>query len=143
MKRSVTRQSAYVLAGFIAIIALSGVVSAQDTSAPQNTQGTQNLAIPGPLMDAWNYAIDLGNQLITKLPKYSLINEKNASETIQQGVKSFNYNSLNDLFSGMATWFNNNVNLANMPGFINDAAAVLRQLVEMVAQAIKMVVGYL
>ena len=143
MKRSVTRQSAYVLAGFIAIIALSGVVSAQDTSMPQTAQRTQNLAIPGPLMDAWNYVTDLGNQLITKLPKYSLINEKNAGETIQQGVKSFNYNSLNDLFGGIATWFNNNVNLANMPGFINDAAAVLRQLVEMVAQALKMVVGYL
>lgn len=94
-------------------------------------------------MDAWNYITDLGKNLEDKLPKYSLINEKSTGETIQQGVKSFNYTSLNDVFGGIATWFNNNINLANMPGFINDAAAILRQIVEMFAQAIKMVVGYL
>ncbi len=142
MKRSVTRQSVCIMAGFIAILGLYSPALAQYASDPQTSLGTQNLAIPGPLMDAWNYINDLGNKLQEKLPKYSLINEKSAGDALKQGVQSFNYNSLNDLFGKIVTWFNSTVNFANMPGFINYAAAILRQIVEMIAQAIKMLVGY-
>lgn len=93
-------------------------------------------------MSAWQYINDLGNQLQSKLPKYSLINEKNAGQTIQEGVKSFNYNSLSGIFDGIATWYNN-VNLANAPGFIDKTVEIIKRGIELLARGIKWLVGYL
>jgi hypothetical protein len=142
MKRSVTA-SKVLIVGFIALTASFNCASAQISSGPQTAQGTQNVAIPAPLNDVWKWLTDLGNQLQSKLPNYSIINDKTAGQQLEQGVKAVNYESVNSTLKGISTWYNDNVNLANMPGFIDKVTNIIKRAIELLALAIQKLVDYL
>ena len=143
MKRLVTRLQMPAIAGFLTITALCNTTAAQGTPGSQIPLETQNFAIPKPITDAWTFVNDVANQLKSKLPDYSLINEKKAGEYLNQGVKTFNYNSLNDVFQGIANWYESNINLANAPGFIDEAVQIVKRAFELFAELIRWIIGYL
>ncbi len=108
----------------------------------QNPSNGAYSAIPGPLNDAWAFLTDISNKLQEKLPKYELITSGPYMNDFLRS-HSVSYTSVSDVVQRIVQWYNENVNLANAPGFIDGVAALAQKLFELIAQGIRWLVNYL